>query len=277
MATIHFVNLDPNIQTAVRNRLYNEEEIIRLNEKIQADEKTKKKAFIVTMSFVTLLLLVGGIIIYGSEIGFPDALPLLLLNMLVAAIVGLVSWYAAIGRMSKQWDDLLRVYYPAVYMDNEYGRIDQSDENPQKPEPAAKAKTAIDKKSVLKKVYYIVTIILSVLVMALFVIVGISSITSRRSSSDMAGASASIVIACIAAGYLILSVKGILQNCYIPGIILEKAGILFVGISLIVCITGIFSQSKITEVLIISVPAFIIGAVCFSIGTKMINRKRDQH
>ena len=270
MATIHFINLDPKITRAVRNRQYNEEEIIRLNEKIKADEKVKKKAFIVTMILVTLLLLVGGIIIYGSEIGFPDALPLLLLNMLAAAIVGLVSWYAAIGKMAKQWSDLMRLYYPSVYMDNEYGAKDQSVEQPEK--QVTKTKAVINKKSVLKKTYYIITIILSVLVMALFVIVGISALTSKRAASDMAGASAAILIAGIAAGFLILSVKGLLQNCYIPVIILEKAGILFVGISLIVFITGLFSQGKMVEALAIFVPVFIIGVVCFIIGKK-IKRK----
>ncbi len=268
MATIHFVNLDPNIKYAVQNRQYSEEEIIRLNQKIKADEKAKKKAFTVTMILVTLLLLVSGIIIYGSEIGFPDALPLLLLNMLVAGIVAPVSWYAAIGRMSKQWSDLLRVYYHDVYMENEYGAIDQGSEKPEKQEQASKTKVPTDKKSVLKKAYYIITIILSVLVMALFVIVGISGFLSRHAASDMSGASASIVIAGIAAGSLILSAKGLLQNCSIPRIILEKAGILFMGIGLIVCITGLFSHSKVTEVLAISVPAFIIGVVCFIVGMK---------
>ena len=122
MATIHFVNLDAGITRAVEKKQYSEEEIIILNEKIQADKKTKIKAFIVTMILITLLLLVGGIIIYGSEIGFPEALPLLLLNMLVVAIVAPISWYAAIGRMSKQWDDLMSLYYPSVYMDNKYGK-----------------------------------------------------------------------------------------------------------------------------------------------------------
>ncbi|MCR5166639.1 MAG: hypothetical protein K6C13_05405 [Oscillospiraceae bacterium] len=146
MAKIHFLNLDPTITMAVQNRQYNEEEIIQLNKKIKADERTKKKAYIVTMIIVTLLLLVGGIIIYGSEIGFPDALPLLLLNMLAAAIVAAVSWYAAIGRMSKQWDDLMRVYYPAVYMDNEYGSIDQNAEKPEDTEQGKKNKAPINKK-----------------------------------------------------------------------------------------------------------------------------------
>ena len=78
MARIHFMNLDPTIKWAVQNRQYNEEEIIELNKQILAGKKVKKKTFIVTMSLVTLLLLVGGIIVYGSEIGFPEAFPLFL-------------------------------------------------------------------------------------------------------------------------------------------------------------------------------------------------------
>ena len=85
------------------------------------------------MTILTLLLLVGGIIIYGSEIGFPDALPLLLLNMFVVVIVGPISWYAAIGRMAKQWDDLMSLYYHDIYMDNQYGRPALSDEVQEKP------------------------------------------------------------------------------------------------------------------------------------------------
>lgn len=277
MATIHFVNLDAGITRAVGNKQYSEEEIIILNKKIQADKKTKIKAFIVTMILITLLLLVGGIIIYGSEIGFPEALPLLLLNMLVVAIVAPISWYAAIGRMSKQWDDLMSLYYPSVYMDNKYGKTDKSIEEPKEPRSVKKGKTAISKKNVLKKVYYIITIILSVLTALLFLIVGVSIVTSRHSANDMAGASASILIAGIAVGSLVLSVKGMRQDCYIPGIILEKAGILFIGVSLIVCTTGLFSQGKMLEALALSVPVFIIGTVCFIIGIKMINRKRDQH
>ena len=275
MATIYFLSLDPKIQMAVRNRQYDEEEILRLNEKIKADEKVKKKTFIVTMIIVTSLLLVGGIIIYGSEIGFPEALPLLLLNMLAAAIVGAVSWYAAIGRMSKQWDDLMRSYYPSVYMDNEYGSTDQSANGPKRTEPVTKTKPEINKASVLKKAYHITTIILSVLIMVFFVIVGISAIGSRRAADDTAGAFVSILIAGMAAGSLILSVKGMRQNCYIPGTILEKAGVLSIGAGLIVVVTGIISQSKMIEILALAVPAFIIGAVCFSFGIKMINRKRE--
>lgn len=273
MAVIHFVNLAPQIKRAVETGQYTEEEIIQLNERILADEKIKKKTFRVVMILVTALLLVGGIIIYGSQIGFPDALPLLLLNMLVAAIVAPVSWYAAIGRMSKQWDDLLRVYYPSVYMDNKYGKIGQSAEEPEKPEPIKKPKAEISVKSVLKKVYYIITIILSVLIMVLILVAAISAVSSRHSADDMTGISTSIMLAGIAAGSLILSVKGMRQNCYIPGIILEKAGILFGGVGLIVIFTGIFSQGKMIEALAISVPAFIIGAVCFIIGIKKLKRK----
>ena len=274
MAMIHFVSLDPRIQNAIRNKQYSDEEIIKLNEKIKKDERTKKKTFIVTMTILTLLLLVGGIIIYGSEIGFPDALPLLLLNMFVVVIVGPISWYAAIGRMEKQWDDLMSLYYHDIYMDNQYGRPALSDEVQEK--PVQITKTPVNGKSVLKKAYYIITIILSVLIMVLFVIVGVSS-TSSRHSKDPAGASAAIVIAAIAAGSMFLSVKGLRHNCHIPGIILEKAGILFIGISLIVFITGLFSQGKMLEALAITIPALIIGVVCFIFGRNVINRKRDQH
>ncbi len=74
--------------------------------------------------------------------------------------------------------------------------------------------------------------------MVLFVIVGISATASRHGASDMTGACASIVIAGIALGTLILSVKGLSKNCYIPGIILEKTAILFIGLALIVQNTG---------------------------------------
>ena len=118
---------------------------------------------------------------------------------------------------------------------------------------------------------------MSALLMLLFVIVGISAITSKRGTSDMKGAYTSIVLAGIAAGSFILSVKGLRRSCYIPGIILEKAGVLFTGFGLIVCITGFFSQGKMIEALAIFVPAFIIGAVCFIGGIKMINRKSVKH
>ena len=277
MAVIHFVNLDPTIIMAVRNGIYTEEDIIILNKKIMADEKKKKKTFVVVMIALSLLLLVGGIIIYGSQIGFPEALPLLLMNMSVVAIVAPVSWYAAIGRMSKQWDDLMRLYYPSIYMDNKYGKTGQDIDVSEDPKPVKKPKAEISGKSILKNSYYIITIIMSALLMVLFVIVGISAITSKRGTSDMKGAYTSIVLAGIAAGSFILSVKGLRRSCYIPGIILEKAGVLFAGFGLIVCITGFFSQGKMTEALAIFVPAFIIGAVCFIGGIKMINRKSVKH
>ena len=276
MAIIHFTNLDPELKRAIENKFYNEEEIVRINTEIKTTEKKKIKAFRITMSLVTALLLIGGIIIYGSEIGFPDALPLLLLNMLVVAIVAPVVWYAAIGRMKKQYDDLMRLYYPAVYMDNEYGKIDQSADEPENPIPVTKAKPAINRKSAAKKVYYIITIILSVLVIVLLLAAEFSSINSSHSDNDMAGTCTLILIAGIAAGFLFLSVKGLLRNCYIPGIILEKAGILFIGFCLIVFTTGLFSHGKMLEALAIAVPAFIIGIVCFIIGKKLINKKRGQ-
>lgn len=277
MAIIHIVSLNPELKSAIANKQYTEEEIIQLNKKIKESEKSKKKVFIVTMSLLTAVLLIGGIIIYGSNIGFPDALPLLLLNLLVVPVVGPISWYAAVGRMSKQWDDLMSYYYPNVYMDSKYGKVGQSAEETAEPEPVRKPKVPVSGKSVLKKVYYIMTGILSVLVILLLVIATIPSAASRHGSDDLAGNLTTVLLAFIAAGFLFLSVKGMFQDCYIPGIMLEKVGVLFVGLGLIVFITGLLSQGKMLEALLICVPAFIIGVVCFIIGMKLINKKREQH
>ena len=255
MATLHFVNLSPQIKAAVENGIYTKEEIIELNKRIKTDERKKEKTFRIAMPLIALFLFVSGIIIYGSQIGFPEALPLLLMNILAAAI----------GRMAKQWDDLMYVYHYDIYMDNKYGKVGQSEEEPKKAKPA---KPPVSGKSVLKKVYYIITLIFSVLITAIIVIAEISSLTARHTSDYITGTCATIVVAGIAAGFAFLSVKGLCRDCHIPGIILEKAGVLFIGISLIVFITGIFSDGEMLGALAIAVPALIIGCVCFMIGIK---------
>ena len=265
MATLHFVNLSPQIKAAVENGLYTKEEIIELNKRIKTDERKKEKTFRIAMPLIALFLFVSGIIIYGSQIGFPEALPLLLMNILAAAIVAPISWYAAIGRMAKQWDDLMYVYHYDIYMDNKYGKVGQSEEEPKKAKPA---KPPVSGKSILKKVYYIITLIFSVLITAIIVIAEISSLTARHTSDYITGICATIVVAGIAAGSAFLSLKGLCRDCHIPGIILEKAGVLFIGISLIVFITGIFSDGEMLGALAIAVPALIIGCVCFMIGIK---------
>ena len=273
MARIHFISVDEGTRRAVQNREYDEEGIIQLNNQMMEARKTRKKAFSIVMIIVAVLLLGGGIVIYGSTIGFPDALPLVLFNLLAFAIIFPVTWYASIGREAKQWDDLMSVYYPSVYMENKYGK---QDEQPQEdPRPEKKTKTPVNGKDVLKKAYYIITIILAVLVVALLMLVAITGYMSRRTIDDLSSVVTSILFAVTAIGCLILSVEGLRKNSAVGGIILEKVGTIFFGFGVIVIMLGVLKPKNLLQALILFVPAALIGAACFVAGNKVIKKRQN--
>ena len=273
MARIHFIGVNEGIRRAVQNREYDEEGILLLNKKMMDARKTKKKTFFIVMIILTVMLLGGGIAIYGSTIGFPEALPLVMFNLLALAIIFPITWYASIGREAKQWDDLMSVYYPSVYMDNKYGK--QDEQPSEDPKPEKKTKTPVSGKDALKKAYYIITIILAVLFVALFMLAAITGYMSRRSVDDLTEVVISILAAVTAIGCLILSVEGLGKNSAVWGIILEKVGTIFFGFGVIVIMLGILKPKDLLQALLLSVPAFLIGAVCFLAGNKIIKKKQN--
>ena len=122
----------------------------------------------------------------------------------------------------------------------------------------------------MKKIYYILTIILSGLVMALFVILAAASL------SELTVALFSLIIAGIAAGFMIMSILGLKNDSAIPGVILEKIGILLAGFSLAVLMVGITKLQYILQALLIFVPFCAVGAFCFKKGIDVIKKKSDK-
>lgn len=121
----------------------------------------------------------------------------------------------------------------------------------------------------MKKIYYILTMILSVLVILLFAVLALAS------TDEVSTALVSLLIAVIGAGFLTLSILGLKNDSAIPGIILEKAGILLIGFSLIVLLAGIFSPENILQAIIIFIPFILAGVLCFKKGMGVIKKYEE--
>ena len=115
MAVIHIFSVDAATERAIKNKQYSEKQVFELNNRMQADNKKKEKVFrVVMVTFSVFLFAYGGIILIKA-FGIPGAIPLIFSFIPVIAIVGFATWFAAIGYIMHQWNNLIRVYYPEVY------------------------------------------------------------------------------------------------------------------------------------------------------------------
>ena len=122
----------------------------------------------------------------------------------------------------------------------------------------------------MRKAYYIITIIFSVLVILLFDVVALTSLDEK---SMAAGA---LIISIIAIGCMILSITGLRKNQYIGGVFLEKIGIILFGFALLVLEIGFSSGENILQAIILIVIALILGALSYTAGMRLIRRKRTE-
>ena len=120
----------------------------------------------------------------------------------------------------------------------------------------------------MKKVYYILTSIAAVLVMLLFVLLAVASL------SELPLALFSLILAGIAAGFIAVSILGLIKDSSVFGVVLEKIGILLIGFGLAVLLAGITDKGNIIQALIIFVPAFGVGAFSFKKGIDVIRKKK---
>ena len=122
----------------------------------------------------------------------------------------------------------------------------------------------------MRKAYYIITIIFSVLVILLFDVVALTSLDEK---SMAAGA---LIISIIAIGCMILSITGLRKNQHIGGVFLEKIGVIFWGFALLVLEIGFSSCENILQAIILIVIALILGALSYTAGMRLIRRKRTE-
>ena len=115
MAVIHIISLDADIEREIKEKRYSEAQIIELNKKLQKDRNDRKKVFLIVMVLISVGILGYGTYVIGKTIGFPEAVPIILFFIIILPIIGAVIWYAVVGNMMRQWNSLVRQYYPNVY------------------------------------------------------------------------------------------------------------------------------------------------------------------
>ena len=122
----------------------------------------------------------------------------------------------------------------------------------------------------MKKLYYAITIILSVLATVLFVILAMASL------KEVSTAITSILIAGISAGFMTVSILGLKNNSVIRGVVLEKIGVLLIGFGALVLSVGLYKTVYLLQAILIAVPVCGIGAFCFKIGMNVIKKSGEK-
>ena len=123
----------------------------------------------------------------------------------------------------------------------------------------------------MKKVYYILTIILSVLIIILFAVV------SATSTDDIPAACMGLIITLMAVGFLLLSVLGLKKDIYIPGIMLKKAGVFAIGIGLMFLEAGLFHKEYLLQgISLFALIAGVAGVTFFILGNNLIRKKNEK-
>ena len=117
----------------------------------------------------------------------------------------------------------------------------------------------------MKKVYYILTGILSILVMILFAVLALSAI------DEPSTAITAFLISIIAIGCLILSLTGLKKQQHIGGVSLEKLGIILIGFAVIVLIVCV---DYIGQAIAIAIVVLLLGALSFYAGIRLIKKNR---
>ena len=115
MAMIYVATLDADMRRAIKNKRFSDEEVCQLN--VQFEEKWRKqiKAFVVSMTIVSVMVLGLGSYTMIKATGLPDALPYILFYVLALVFIGVVTWFFSIGITKMQWKRLIRKYYPDVF------------------------------------------------------------------------------------------------------------------------------------------------------------------
>ena len=122
----------------------------------------------------------------------------------------------------------------------------------------------------MKKVYYITTIILSILVALLFAVLALSALNEPTTAIT------ALLISAISDGCLVLSLIGLKKQQHIGGVSLEKIGIILIGFAVLVFIVGLFSDGNLGQAIIITIIAALLGALSFIGGLRLIKRKRTE-
>jgi cell wall assembly regulator SMI1 len=121
----------------------------------------------------------------------------------------------------------------------------------------------------MKKAYYILTIIISAMAIILF------GFITMLSSDEALLLMTSAILMGMAIGCFILSVYGLKKDCYIPGIILQKAGVLIAGFGAIVVLISLFSENDVFRGVIFGIAGIGAGLMLFGVGGVLVKDKKD--
>ncbi|MCR4792227.1 MAG: SMI1/KNR4 family protein [Lachnospiraceae bacterium] len=119
----------------------------------------------------------------------------------------------------------------------------------------------------MKKVYYILTGILSVFCLLLF------SLVTFTSSDDIQIAITSRILVGMSIGCLVLSALGLKRDSHIPGVILEKAGVLVAGFGVIAIVVEAFSGDDLLQGILLGTILIAAGIVLFIVGIIVVRSR----
>ena len=121
----------------------------------------------------------------------------------------------------------------------------------------------------MKKAYYILTMIISALAIILF------GFITMLSSDEALLLMTSAILMGMAIGCFILSVYGLKKDGYIPGIILQKAGVLIAGFGAIVVLISLFSENDVFPGVNFGIAGIGAGLMLFGVGGVLVKDKKD--
>ena len=120
MPTIHLSSITTysisfQLENDIRKKALSEEEIAQVYELFKEKKQkqfTSVKIMIIVMAVFALILGISTFL-YAEDnllIGFAG----LALALVIMGIAGYLGWYCNIGKISKQWNKLLKDYYPQI-------------------------------------------------------------------------------------------------------------------------------------------------------------------
>ena len=121
----------------------------------------------------------------------------------------------------------------------------------------------------MRKTYYILTMIISMLITFLFIVVAFTSLNEGMT------ALISLVIALCGAGFFGLSLLGLKNDHSVKGIIIKKTGIFLMVFSVIVLLAGISAPDKIYQAILLLIPFLIAGIFVFKKGMSVTKKYEE--
>ena len=114
---ILYYEISTQLESKFRGKLLNEEELAAYYEALQEKKKHNMKSvkiLLIAMAVFFVLLTIAAIIGGSGNIGiilFTIIAPLILMG-----IAGYTGWYLNVGKVARRWNQLVKQYYPDLYV-----------------------------------------------------------------------------------------------------------------------------------------------------------------